>query len=322
VTEANYSFYDFQPTASDIKAEVLASLSEAPKRVSPKFFYDARGSKLFDAICDLPEYYPTRTEIALLQEHGAEMADLIGRTDTALFELGSGSSIKIRTLLSALRPNLYVPMDISREHLAAAARAVAADYPQMRVAAVCVDYSQDWALPAELKYRRRAAYFPGSSIGNLEPEAAAGLLGQVRRLVGEEGGFLVAADLKKDRATLEAAYNDAQGVTAAFNLNLLRRLNRDIGADFDLDAFRHVAFYNEALGRIEMHLESLKEQEARVAGRAFRFSEGERIHTENSHKYDIDEFQAMAAGAGFRPVRHWVDPQGLFSIHFLEAERR
>ncbi len=313
----NFHFYDLQPTTADIEQEVLQSLSETPKRLSPKFFYDERGSRLFDAICNLPEYYPTRTEIGILTDHGDEMARHIGR-DAALFELGSGNSRKIRLLLSALRPKIYAPMDISQEHLAQSARAIADDYPWLQVHAACVDYSKDWFLPEALQSGRRAAFFPGSSIGNLDRGPAVALMRQILKLVGPEGGFLIGADLKKDPAILEPAYNDAQGVTAEFNKNCLRRINLDLDANFQPDRFRHVAFYSQTRGRIEMHLESLEDQRVQVGGHTFHFDRGERIHTENSYKYDVDEFRQMGEEAGFRPIDVWIDKNRLFSIHYFE----
>ena len=327
------SFHDQHPTPADLRDEVLAGLSAPQKRLSPKFFYDRRGSRLFDAITGLPEYYPTRTEIAILSEHGHEMAGLLGRGQV-LVELGSGSSLKIRTLLSALAPAVYVPVDISREHLLESAQALAECFPGLTVKAVCADYSGPIELPLEGDRRERAAFFPGSSIGNFEPDAAAALLGRIGAMVGVGGRLLIGVDLVKDTALLEAAYNDARGVTADFNLNLLARINRELGSDFDRGAFAHRAFFNpdpdpdpdlaapRGPGRIEMHLVSRRAQQVRVGDRVFGFREGESIHTESSYKYDLDGFRRLAERAGFLTERVWTDRGRLFSAHCLRAGPR
>ncbi|RNE89350.1 L-histidine N(alpha)-methyltransferase [Marichromatium sp. AB31] len=312
-------FFDAHPTPDDLRAEVLSGLAGSPKRLSPKLFYDARGSQLFDAITELPEYYPTRTEIGILCDHGEEMADLLGR-GRVLLELGSGSSLKIRILLAALEPEIYIPIDISREHLRASAESLAEHFPALAIHATCADYSVPFELPIEGDREGLAAFFPGSSIGNFEPEAARALLLRVAALVGIGGRLLIGVDLRKERAVLEAAYDDAQGVTAAFNRNLLERLNRELDADFDLEAFVHRARYDDVQGRVEMHLESLREQTVTVAGQRFVFAAGETIHTENSYKYDIAGFHQLAAGAGFVPERVWTDPHRLFSVHCLRVE--
>ncbi|TCW36385.1 dimethylhistidine N-methyltransferase [Marichromatium gracile] len=312
-------FFDAHPTPDDLRAEVLAGLSSMPKRLSPKLLYDERGSQLFDAITELPEYYPTRTEIGILCDHGEEMADLLGR-GRVLLELGSGSSLKIRILLAALEPEIYIPIDISREHLRASAESLAEHFPALAIHATCADYSVPFELPIEGDREGLAAFFPGSSIGNFEPEEARALLGRVAKLIGVGGRLLVGIDLQKDRATLERAYDDDRGVTSAFILNVLERLNRELMADFDLKAFVHRSFYNDALGRIEVHLEALSEQRVQVAGEQFVLAAGERIHVENSYKYDIAGFHQLAAGAGFVPERVWTDPHRLFSVHCLRVE--
>lgn len=309
-------FHDLHPTPADMRAEVLAGLALAQKRLSPKFFYDADGSRLFDAICELPEYYPTRTEIGILRRHGAEMAERLGR-DALLIELGSGSSLKIRTLLEALRPAVYMPVDISKEHLLQSAEGLAAAFPGLDVHAVCADYSSAFVLPVDHHDHPRAAFFPGSSVGNFEPDAAARFMARVGQILGPGGRLLIGVDLIKDKRRLEAAYNDADGITAAFNLNLLTRINRELGADFDLDGFRHEAVFNSPLSRVEMHLISTRAQQVQVAGATFDFSEGESIHTECSYKYRIDGFHALAAEAGFTAEQVWTDPDELFSVHCL-----
>lgn len=317
-TAERVRFYDYHPTSADLRDEVLRGLSRTPKRLSPKLFYDRRGSQLFDAITELPEYYPTRTEIGLLEAHGAEMADRLGR-ENVLIELGSGSSLKIQTLLAALTPAVYLPVDISKEHLLASANALAERFPGLKIRAACADYSGPFRLPLEPGWTNLAAFFPGSSIGNFDPPEARALLERVARVLGRGGRLLIGVDLRKDPAILNAAYNDAQGVTAAFNLNLLARINRELGADFDLDAFAHKAFFNAGASRIEMHLESLADQAVRIAGREIAFRRGETIHTECSYKYGIADFQSLARDAGFEAEQVWTDPQRLFSVHCLRV---
>jgi dimethylhistidine N-methyltransferase len=318
MTMAGLHFYDFYPSLSDFQAEILAGLSSRQKYIAPKFFYDAEGSQLFDRICELPEYYLTRTEIGLLERYGTQIADAVG-PDAVLFELGSGSSRKIRLLLDALRPVCYVPIDISRPHLRTAANALAAEYPWLDIHAVCADYAGALRLPSGLEGQRRIVFFPGSSIGNLTPEEASALLKRMARLVGDGGGLLIGVDLVKRTDVLEAAYNDRQKVTEAFNKNLLVRINRELDADFRIDRFDHLAFYNPGPERIEMYLASSDAQSVRIADRTIRMAAGETIHTENSHKYTLAGFRRLALRTGFRPGKVWIDPEGLFSIHYLSA---
>lgn len=320
LSHARVSFHDLQPDAGSFLDDVITGLSQPQKTLSPKYFYDQRGCELFEAICELPEYYPTRTEMAMMQARGREIAQRLG-PDCALIEYGSGSSRKTRVLISALNPVAYVPIDIAGEHLKASAVDLAGAFPGLRIIAVCADYSRPLALPDinHLGARRRIVYFPGSTIGNFTVPEAREFLHHARRLVGAGGAMLVGVDLKKNHDVLHAAYNDAQGVTAAFNVNLLARINRELGADFDLVAFRHLAFYNADAGRIEMHLASLKDQKVTLGGNAFSFRAGETIHTENSYKYSVAEFQALARAAGFEPEACWTDPQQLFSVHYLAA---
>lgn len=316
-TLAKLRLHDLAPPQDDFLGAVLDGLGRPQKSLPCKFFYDEAGSALFDAICDTPEYYPTRTELAILTAAADEVADLAGRGGV-LVEYGSGSSRKTRLLLDVLAPAVYMPIDISREHMLAACRELAADYPALHLMAVCADYTRPLRLPVVARGgQRRLAFFPGSSIGNFAPLEALRFLKNVAQQLAAGDGLLIGVDLKKDPAILNAAYNDAAGVTAAFNLNLLARCNRELGADFDLDAFAHLAFYNAAAGRIEMHLESTCEQAVHVGGRRFTFARGETIHTENSYKYQPDEFRHLATQAGFEPQRTWTDAQQLFGVLYL-----
>jgi dimethylhistidine N-methyltransferase len=308
--------HDLRPPAEDFRTAVIEGLGRRPRSLSPKFFYDARGSMLFDAITDLPEYYPTRTELGLLRRHGRAMAALLG-ADTALVEFGSGSDLKIRVLLEALRPRAYLPIDFARQPRQRAAAAIAADHPRLQVHAMGADFTRPFALPAAVAGLRRAAFFPGSSIGNFEPQAAARLLSGIAALLGDDGRLLIGVDLKKDPARLHAAYNDARGVTAQFNLNLLERIRTELDAGLDPAGFRHHAFYNDAQGRIEMHLLARQPQTIVIGAHRFAFTAGDGIHTENSYKFSVAEFGALAASAGFRTLRVWQDAEALFSVHCL-----
>jgi dimethylhistidine N-methyltransferase len=316
--DARFAFHDLAPGEESFRDAVLAGLARPKKAIPCKFFYDERGSALFEEICGLPEYYPTRTETAILEENAGEIAAQMG-AHSRIVEFGSGASHKARILLQALdRPSAYVPVDISREHLREAAASLAQDFPELRVAAVCADYTRSFALPPlPGPAGKRVGFFPGSTIGNFEPAAAARFLENCAHILGAGGEMLIGVDLKKDPAILDAAYNDRAGVTAAFNLNLLVRINRELDGDLDLDLFEHFAFYRESEGRVEIYIRSLADQGATIAGRRFRFAEGELIHTEYSYKYSVGEFRELAAGAGFRPVDTWTDPAQLFSVHYF-----
>lgn len=311
-------FRDLAPVADSFLDDVLHGLTLARKTLVPKYFYDEVGSNLFEAICALQEYYPTRTELAMMETHAGAMAARMG-PDCALIEFGSGASRKSRLLIAASRPRVYVPIDISREMLRASAEALHRSFASLPVVAVCADYSGNFQLPALDRHgaSRRVMYFPGSTVGNFDPEDAVAFLRRLTQLAGPGGGLLIGVDLRKDTATLEAAYDDPQGVTAAFNLNLLARINRELGANFDVRAFRHRVHYDEAHGRIEMHLESLRDQSVRIGTTTIAFVRGETIHTENSYKYSIDGFQSLAARAGFQPRECWVDDGNLFSVHYM-----
>lgn len=300
--------------------DVLAGLRSTPKRLSPAYLYDRRGSQLFEAICDLPEYYLTRTETEILARHAAEMAACVGER-ALLLEPGSGSSRKTRLLLDAL-PDLgtYVPVDISRTHLLEAARALQATYPRLEVLPVCADFTQGFTLPPPLRQPSRVVvFFPGSTLGNFDAPEAVHLLELMRRAAGAGGGLLVGIDLAKDRTILERAYDDAAGVTAAFNMNLLVRLNRELAADFDIGSFRHEAVWVPAQSRIEMHLVSARAQSVHMAGESVEFVAGERLVTEHCHKYTADSFASQARSAGWIPRRSWSDPLGYFSVQYLET---
>jgi dimethylhistidine N-methyltransferase len=296
-----------------LKEDVIAGLSLPQKALPPKYFYDDAGSRLFERICRLPEYYLTRAELALTRKNIASIARFAGK-GCELIEYGSGESLKTRLLIRALRPSAYLPVDISEAALRGAARRLAREFAWLRIVPINGDFSRPIELPASRS--RRVVYFPGSTIGNLTPEEAHAFLSMTR---GQAAKMLVGVDLRKDANVLHAAYNDSRRVTAAFNLNLLARINRELGANFDLQRFAHYAFYNAALGRIEMHLVSLKRQAVAIGRHRFRFDAGESIHTENSYKYSIEGFRALAAQAGFAGKKTWTDRRGLFALHGLTA---
>ena len=314
-SQASYQFFEQPAQIEDIHAQLLQGFSQAQKSVSPKFFYDERGSELFTSITRTKDYYPTRTEIALLKTYGLEMAECIGENAT-LIEYGSGSSEKIRILLETLRPKKYLPMDISRDYLAQAANTIANDYPWLEVLATCVDYSREFEIPVPLE-GNVAGFFPGSSIGNFNPATALTFLKRVRRQVGHQGGLLIGVDLKKDVDILNRAYNDSEGITAAFNLNVLNHINELYEGDFDLSKFSHKAAYNEALGCIQMFIVSQCDQLVQIAGESFSLAEGEEIHTENSFKYSEKEFRQLCREAGFASDRFWTDEQQWFGVFYV-----
>jgi len=300
--------------------DVIAGLSARPKRLPPKYFYDRAGARLFEKITALPEYYPTRTELAILRAHAPAMARLLP-PETALIELGSGSSRKARLLIDAAPAvAAYVPVDISAQWLAEEAARLRRDYPQLAVLPVAADFTQAFRLPAALAGLPRAGFFPGSTIGNFEPHQATAFLHHAARILDKDAILIVGVDLVKDVEVLTAAYNDAAGVTAAFNLNLLARINRELGADFDLTAFSHQAFFNRERSRIEMHLASRRDQRVAVCGRVIEFRECETIHTENSYKYTPDSFAALTRRAGWTPLESWTDADGYFLVQALRAE--
>ena len=314
----NFQFHDLHSVASCFSDDVLQGLSKRPASIPPKYFYDAKGSQLFDAITKLPEYYQTRTEIAILQKNAEEIARHVG-TGSLLIEPGGGSCAKVHILLDGLRPTTYVPMDISRQHLQQATKELAVAFPWLDIHAVCTDFTQTMKLPSTIPESTKVAFFPGSSIGNFDPISAADFLTSIAEMV-ELGGFLlIGVDLKKDKSILQAAYNDAKNITAQFNLNLLHRINRELDADFDLSNWQHKAFYNEQKGRIEMHLVSLCEQQLSIGESKFIFTRGETIHSENSYKYTSQEFIQLAHQAGFQSIAQWNDEDNLFSVHLFRV---
>ena len=305
--------------ASGIIEDVLCGLTASPKTLPPKLFYDEEGARLFERICTLDEYYLTRTELSILRRCVAEVSQLVGPR-SALIEYGSGAGVKIRLLLDALRhPAAYVPIDISHEQLARVSSELAGDYPSVAIRPLCADYTLPLSVPHLPEHDRRLAFFPGSTIGNFHPAEAAAFLRRVRRALGPGGMLLLGVDRRKDAATLDAAYDDREGVTAAFNLNVLRRINRELNADFDLTRFRHHAFFNETAGRVEMHLEATIAHEVDVGGTRIEFSRGETIWTESSYKYDRDQLATVTNAAGFTIERLWTDADDRFWVALLGA---
>lgn len=308
-----------EPSRDDFAADVRKGMALQPKRIPSKYFYDARGSYLFERICELPEYYLTRTELSILTECAGELAAAIG-PQPLLVEYGSGSGIKTRLLLAALdEPVGYVPIEISQSALDASVDALAQQFPKVEMLPLRADFTAPVTLPVtQRKHRRVALYFPGSTLGNFETREAIGLLRNMRAEIGADGAAVIGIDLKKDRAMIEAAYNDSAGVTRDFTLNLLLRMNRELGADFDPGQFRHRAVYNAMAGRIETHIVSRVAQEVRIDGRRVSFDADEAMLVEYSYKYAQDEFERMAAKAGLRVMRCWTDPEQLFSIQLLQ----
>lgn len=308
---------DLSDVEDEFASSVIDGLSKTRKSLPCRYFYDARGSMLFEEITRLPEYYPTRTEARILKDHADDMVAKIGK-DELLVEFGSGSSLKTEILLDRIGPSVaYMPVDVSETALADAKARLAQRYPALDVRPVLADFSRTIALPKDLASRRKTGFFPGSTIGNLSPPEAEGLLKVFGRALGRGSRLIIGVDLKKDPRILVDAYSDAAGVTAAFNLNLLRRINRELGANFDEQGFRHEAIYDPRKGRIEMHLVSLRDQQINVCNRSFCFRANESIHTENSYKYTIEQFREVACASGWQPNRVWTDAKQQFSVHEL-----
>lgn len=299
-------------------AEISAGLQAPNAQLSPKFFYDGLGSKLFEAICELPEYYPTRTEAAIFAAHGADMARSVG-TGSTLIDIGAGNCAKAASLFPLLQPAQYVPVDISADFLAGAVAQLRQRFPQIEMTALGLDFTDGVALPDHVRKQRRVFFYPGSSIGNFSPEQASAFLRGLHASGGEDGGLLIGVDLVKDSAVLDAAYDDALGVTAAFNLNMLRHLNRIAGTDFDVAQWRHVAFFDAERSRIEMHLEARDDLTVRWDGGERRFARGERIHTEYSYKYTRQSFVGLLERAGFATSHVWTDPANWFAVIHARA---
>ncbi|EED35860.1 putative methyltransferase [Luminiphilus syltensis NOR5-1B] len=314
---ANVHFFDAHPAFGDCRSEIVAGLQREQKTLDPKWFYDAEGSAIFERITRLPEYYPTRAEVSILTSQREAIAQRCG-LGSVFIEPGAGNCAKARLLLDALRPSAFVPLDISADFLFAAARGVGEDFPWLEVTALCADFRDFRSFEDHLPVGRRVLFYPGSTIGNLDPDHAIEFLSEARDLVGADGGALIGVDLHKSTGRLESAYNDAQGVTAEFNLNILRRVNDLVGSDFDPDRFAHRAFYNERLRRIEMHLVSEQTQSVCIDGLPFHFEAGESIHTESSYKYSVEDFSDLAARAGLQRRETWLDHDGLFALHYLE----
>lgn len=316
---------DEAPALDDFRREVLDGLTGESKFLSCKWFYDQRGSQLFDAITELPEYYPTRVERSILCANGEDIARALG-ANCAVLEYGSGSSVKTRILLDALihsdcAPTAYVPLDISREYLLAAATRLKSEYPDLNVRPVCADYTRSFALPSGLVEgaAKRVVFFPGSTVGNFEPPEAQLFLSQIAHVCGADGNLLIGVDLRKNPQRLNDAYNDGAGITAAFNLNVLQRINRELGADFDLQNWSHRAFYNEEAGRIEMHLDSRRDQTVFIGATPIAFRAAESIRTEYSYKYTVEGFAEVAARAGWKFERAWLDDDALFSVQLFSV---
>lgn len=314
----NLSFENLQPNFGDCKKEILQSLRARQKQLSPKFFYDQRGSELFEEITRQPEYYPTRTEISILKDNAQAISEQVGR-HALLIEPGSGNSEKVRYLINDLEPSAYVAMDISEDFLLSSAMQLAQEYPWLQVHGVCADFNQTWQPPEYLQQDRRVVFYPGSTLGNLEPTQALNFLVRKRNLVGSNGGLLIGVDQHKSQDILNAAYNDANKVTEAFNLNALDCVNELLAGDFDVNNFRHKAFYNTQHQRIEMHLECLVNHRVNLDNQRITFKAGETIHTENSYKYTPEQFAQLAQQAGFSLVKRWSDSDDLFSVYYLSA---
>ena len=311
-----YQFFDQHPEIADFRADIIQGLSAAEPYISPKYFYDEAGSRLFEEICNSDEYYPTRTEVGIIRDNIDDIVEVLGK-DCLLIEPGSGDSYKVRLLLDALRPIAYLPIDISKRYLQDEAQRLAAEFTWLNVHAICADFTGKLELPYHVESTNKVAFFPGSTIGNFVPGQAIKVLEEIKLMVGDDGGLLIGVDLQKDTDILNAAYNDKSGYTAAFNKNLLARINRELGANFNVEQFQHQAFFNGDEHRIEMHLVSTQDQKVIIDGQNFQFKKDQSILTEYSHKYSIESFQQLAEQAGFKSVKTWVDKDQLFSVHYL-----
>ena len=310
--------YHLDDATSAFAGDVIADLAKHPKKLSPKYFYDARGSELFEQITVLPEYYPTRTELSILRDRAAEIAAIIPQ-GAALVEFGAGATTKVRLLLERCKFAAYVPVDISGDFLKAQAEGLRKDFPDLAVYPVAADFTAPFELPAAISDLPKVGFFPGSTLGNFEPQEAAAFLRTARKILGEGAQMIIGVDLEKDERTLYDAYNDKAGVTARFNLNVLERINRELGGNFDVSGFMHRSIYNRDRHRIEMHLISRRAQSVRVLGHSFSFRPGESIHTENSYKYSLERFAELARSSGWQVSQSWTDKARMFSVHALTA---
>ena len=315
-----YQFFDQHPELADFRADIIQGLSAAEPYILPKYFYDEAGSRLFEEICATEEYYPTRAEVSIIRDNIDDIVEVLGR-DCLLIEPGSGDSYKVRLLLDALRPIAYLPIDISKRYLQDEAKKLAAEFTWLNVHAICADFTGKLELPYHVTSTNKVAFFPGSTIGNFLPEQAVVVLDEIRKMVGADGGLLIGVDLQKESSILNAAYNDKKGFTEQFNKNLLHRINRELVADFKLDQFKHLAFFNEKKRRIEMHLVSLQQQRVHIDEHVFQFNKGQSIVTEYSHKYTLDHFEKLAKKSGFQRVKTWTDRNQLFSVHYLHSTK-
>ena len=313
-----FHFHDYRPEFEDLHTAVVHGLSQSPKQLHPKLFYDQNGSSIFEQICAQPEYYLPNVERNICENYADEIIACLGE-DCHIIEPGAGSSIKIRFLLDRINPAMYVPMDISAEHLRVSAQNLAEDYPHLPIHAICVDHTKSYQLPDDIPVHKRVFFYPGSSLGNFSPDEAINFLQDLHSKAGEDGSLLIGIDTKKSDEVLNLAYNDANGATAAFNLNLLKRIQNELDSELNTDGFGHHAFYNKEQGRIEMHLRSHRQQKVRINGDTFHFESGESIHTENSYKYTPDEFKALASEAGWQSEKLWQDVDKYFSVHFLRS---
>lgn len=313
----NLIFENQNPSPADNYAELVNGLSQSQKTINPKYFYDKKGSELFEDITRLPEYYPTRTEKRIFSQYAKEIAEYCGK-GCVLIEPGSGNSEKVRLLLDAISPSTYIPLDISAEFLRDAAEQLSDEFPWLNIHAICADFAENWQVPSNIPNQKRVIFYPGSTIGNMEPKDAEAFLSEIKQLIGNDGGVLIGVDMHKEQDVLHAAYNDKQGVTAQFNLNVLNSVNDILSADFNSAHFRHEAFYDSDKQRIEMHLVSTQQQAVNVRDKTFEFGEGESIHTESSYKYTVEGFAELAQRAGFQIKQSWLDDDQLFSVHYLE----
>ena len=318
--QSNVLFEDQQPTPGDNRAELIEGLSREQKQINPKYFYDQKGSELFEQITLQHEYYPARAEKSILSQHASEIASYCGE-NCILIEPGSGSCEKVRLLLDKIQPAAYVPLDISADFLYQSAQKLGQEFPWLSIHAICADFSDQWQARTDLENGRRVIFYPGSTIGNMEPNRAQAFLSNLREWIGEDGSVLIGVDLQKSDHLLNAAYNDAKGVTAEFNLNVLNSINSLVNADFNADSFSHHAFYNRALKRIEMHLISQQAQTVTIGDNLIHFDKDEVLHTENSYKYSLESFTALSNAAGFTLEKSWLDEDKLFSVHYLSISK-